>query len=705
MHPKTRWLTLFYFLVAFGFSVSYLYLPDYFQSLDARLHDFYLNYRGAQKAEREIVIVDIDEKSIASLGQWPWERKRIATIIQHLTDAKAGIIGLDMIFSEPDKTSPKQIAKHLTLKGVDLEDYDAILAEAIEHSPTVVGYLFDFAQTHHAEAPQIPAIFVQRHAKVGFIPEAQGVLPNIPIIQSHAYSSGYLNNLPDTNGMIRSIPLLIAYQGQLYPSLALEMYRLALGYTKVSVDYSEIGVERLTLGDRTIPTDRFGKLHLNFRGGAHSYRYLSAVDIYHNHFDPEAVAGKFILIGTSAYGLMDLRSTPMDSVIAGVEIHANALDNLLHHDMIYQPAWVEAFDLLSIWVVGFWLFFLLSRLSFLPLLVGFGVTLAGVVVLHYMLFVHAHILVNSIFLLGTLFVSLLVVLGINYLLESRQKELIRATFAKKVSASVADTLIAQGDQEVLAATMRNITIFFSDIRGFTGIAERLDDPQKLIDFLNLYMTPMTEIILSHEGTVDKFIGDAIMAYWNAPLDTQNHADKAVQSALAQHQALQKLNAHLATQHLPTIAIGIGINTGDAVVGEMGSQGRSDYTIIGDSVNLASRLEGLCKLYGAKIILSHATKEALTGVYHLRFLDTVRVKGKQEPVRIYEVLQHADRYATAYQEAQDYYQQGAFEKARGAFQALEAKAPQPLYRLYRERCERLLAEDSGTFDGVFTLDFK
>jgi len=299
----------------------------------------------------------------------------------------------------------------------------------------------------------------------------------------------------------------------------------------------------------------------------------------------------------------------------------------------------------------------------------------------------------------------MILTSLHYLFESKQKELIKNKFSKKVSKAVAESLIEQGDKDILEAKEKEISIFFSDIRGFTSISEELANPKKLIDFLNLYMTPMTQIITNNQGTVDKFIGDAIMAYWNAPLEVQNHADKAVQSAITQIKELEKLNISLKDKNLPCIDIGIGINSGLAVVGEMGSQGRSDYTIIGDSVNLGSRLESLCKSYGVKIIISEYTKEKLKEEYILKKLDKVRVKGKKEPVLIYEVLIYENTLVNEFEKALDLYQNGLFSDALIVFKKLYKKDATILHKLYIQRCEHFIKSPPKDFDGVFTFNTK
>ena len=353
MNSKYKVLISFFIFTTIALSSTYLFLPNYFQSLDNSVRDFYFRFRGPEKTNDNIVIIDIDEKSLKELGQWPWERDKVAQILTNLTNKKAGIIGLDIIFAEADKTSPQKLAKKWGLTSNNLPDYDYILSQTVASTPTILGYVFDFDKKNNKDAPQIPAIFIQKHkGEKEFLPIAKGVLTNINIIQDVAYSSGYINNIPDETGIIRSVPLMIKYHDIIYPSLAFEMFRIASNASKVTFNYSEAGIENVILSGQKIHTDRFAKLYLNFRGPFKSYKYISAVDVYNDKIKEKDIANKFILIGTSAYGLMDLRSTPMDSVIAGVEIHANLIDNLLNNDMLVKPTWAELADISSI-IMGF----------------------------------------------------------------------------------------------------------------------------------------------------------------------------------------------------------------------------------------------------------------------------------------------------------------------------------------------------------------
>lgn len=511
--------------------------------------------------------------------------------------------------------------------------------------------------------------------------------------------------------MIRSVPLLMRYDDDIYPSLAFEMVRIATQSEQVFVNYDEIGVESIMLSDRNITTDRFGRLYLNYRGPQGSFDYISAADIYQNRFDPKLIEGKFVLIGTSTPGLYDQRATPMDNVMPGVEVHANVIDNLIQGDYLYLPAWIEAADILIILFTALFFALVMAYLSAVWTAVVMLLLFITFYNMYFYLLFSKGIILNLLFPLLTIPIATLLVTLIHYFLESEQKRFIRKKLAKKVSGAVVEDLLKHTSEVVLEGKERETTIFFSDIRKFTELSEKIGSPRRLITILNSYMTPMVEEITKRNGTVDKFIGDAIMAYWNAPNKVALHADLAVQTALIQLEKLNELNKRLDKKHGVQIHIGIGINTGVVTVGEMGSQGRSDYTIIGDPVNLASRLEGLNKQYGTELLISASTREQLKESYTLRLLDLVRVKGKKRPVVIYEVLGRGEPdeelaielgyYHQAYRE----YMEKEFERSKELFETLFGEYGNKIYKLYAERSAYYLEHPEIEFDGVFTYNVK
>ncbi len=674
-------------------SMEYLFLQDtkFMNNINSSITDSAFIYRGELPADQRIMIVDVDEKSLKSLGQWPWSRNKIATILENLTNSGAAIIGLDMVFAEKDSSSPINIAKEANISIENLPDFDSILANTLSQTPTIAGFVFNFENNIKNEPPSNDAMFIQ-HGKdeQEHLFKAQGITTNVPILQQSAYSSGSFNTLPDSDGVVRYVPLLFSYDDSIYPSLSFEMIRTLLGEKKVEIFYDENGISGIKMGDLEIPTDEQGRLFINYRGGAKSYKYISALDIYNNSFEKKDIEGNIILLGTSAAGLLDLRATPYESVYPGVEVHANAIDNLINSDIIASPSYIRGKTIIaiiiSVLVSALIISFATPLLSF-GLIVGFLMLEMGY---FYNMLFEERLLPNFAYPLLSTLITIFVLTFIKIYFENRQKMMISEKFSKKVSPQVAAKLL-KSSKDHFSVSEVEVTIFFSDIRDFTSISEGFNNPKVLIDYLNTYMSPMSQIIIDHEGTIDKYIGDAIMAYWNAPVEIKNHADKAVSAAIKQIQALEILNKTLKEKSYPPIKIGIGLHTGNAIVGEMGSEGRSDYTAIGDSINLGSRIEGLCKTYGAKILISEQTKKQLTQTYQIREIDHVQVKGKERAVTIYEVLGFGDFEGKEqtinkhYLTAKTLYKETSFKEAYAEFFKAYELNDCKLFTLFMDRC--------------------
>lgn len=714
MFKKLKNYGLIGLIIFFACSIGYLYLPKSVQVFDDKLRDLMFVFRGPTPASKDVVIVDIDEKSLKELGQWPWSRNKFAKVLDNLAANGAGAIGLDIVFAEPDNSSPAKVLKEIGYDASNAPDYDRVAANAVANSPTILGYIFALENDGMKPigAPNVAAIVAEKNKpEVEFLASAHRAVMNTKIIQEAGYSSGFFNTIPDSDGIVRSIPMVLKYENRPFPSLSLEMIRAASGYKKIDVYYDENGVQGVVMGEMEIPTDRFGRLLINYRGPAKTFKYISAYDVYAGKVDKKDIEGKFILVGTSAAGLLDLRATPFDSVYPGVEAHANAIDNIIKGDFLYRPSWAEGANLALI-LAGVAITVTLTAYASAALgSVLFVIILFSFVGFEYYMLFHEGIVLNILFPFAAMLLSFMSLSLMNYFLESRQKEFIKAKFAKKVSPAVVEDLLKHSDMNSFEIKEKFVTIFFSDIRGFTTLSETMGSPKALIGLLNEYMTPMVDIIVDSKGTVDKFIGDAIMAYWNAPNEVQNHEDAAVTAAVDQIKSLKELNKRLIEEGKPTIEIGIGINTGDVTVGEMGSYGRADYTIIGDPVNLASRLEGLNKPYHSHIIISEFTKSGLKKPYVIRELDLVKVKGKNEPVEIYEVLDSGEptpefgaEYAR-YKEALGAYRASLFVEAMAIFKELHDKTGTFLYNVYIERCEHYIENPPTDFDGVFTFTTK
>lgn len=697
---KFLWQTLAALFLTLSLVYSYWTMPDFFKTLDSRMQDMLFMYRGAIPTSDKVVIVDIDEKSLKKYGQWPWPRDIFAQLIANLTNAGAGIIGLDIVFSEEDGKSPDKFAKLFGYDPKDVVNNDEILASVFAQAPVIGGYTFLFDGNYTGRDPTIPAIFIEENydpmlSTEQKIYEGKSIVLNIPVIQKSLYSSGFFNNVPDDDNIIRSVPLVMKYDMSIYPSLAFEMLRAYKNESQVIVHYNENGIEYIKMGDLVLPTDESGRFSVNFRGPGHTFKYISAADIIDNTFDPKDIDGKFVLVGTSALGLLDLRGIVYDSAFPGVEVHANLIDNVLEKDFIVknnETTVIDLFIIIGVTILSSALFALLRASLTIPTLIG--VLVALFCFYYYMLFTKGMIL-NILFPVLGLFLSFIFAVVIEYLFEGRKKELVMKAFAKKVSPAVMEELTKNPDVELLEAKDKEISISFSDIRSFTTISEHLGSPHKVIEMLNLYMTPMVQNIVEHEGTVDKFIGDAIMAYWNAPTDVENHADHALQSSIEQVNMLPEVNKKLKEKFDGLeINFGIGINTGVATVGDMGSEGRSDYTIIGDSVNLASRVEGLNKPYAAQIVITEFTKAQLTQEYPMRRLDFVQVKGKSEPVEIFEVFsdlryEKYQVFESEFNRAVDFYRDAKLEEAYPIFKELYNKYSDKVCSIFVDRCEHFM----------------
>jgi len=703
-------------IVIFLSLFAFLGYPSKFSQFEAKINDMMFLARGDITGDKNIIIIDIDEKSLKALGQWPWSRNKIARILQNLAGDDVGIIGLDVLFAEPDNSSPKKVLSELGISTIDAQDYDMKLANAIYKTPTVVGYAFSLISDgiKPAGTPISNSVIIEKNRpKKSYIIKPYRAILNLPIIQKKAHYNGYFNTIPDDDGVVRSIPLLMRFDGTLYPSISLEMLRVAMGEKSITVTYNNNGVESIRVGKLTIPTDIYGRMSINYAGGQRSYRYISAIDIYNNKIDKSLVQNKFALIGTSAVGLLDLRSTPFDSAFSGVEVHANAIDNMINQNFISTPFWALGANIFSIIIVTLLAFGLLL-IPYVFVSIFFLIILNFFLLyFHYYLMFSQGIVFNTLFPIATMDFLFFAGTVLNFYYENRQKKLIKSKFAKKVSPAIVEELIKNNTFDSKGEE-KEITIFFSDIRDFTHISEQINSASKLIDLLNDYMTPMVEIITNSHGTVDKFIGDSIMAYWNAPLATPMHADIALESSIKQIQKLEIINKKLKIENRPIINIGIGLNSGRCIVGEMGSIGRSDYTCIGDPVNLASRVEGLCKVYGAKIILTNFTKKLLRKEnYLIRELDTVRVKGKDKATTVFECfgmgnkswINFDENDKKKYNEALMLYKKLDFKKSLQLFKELNDKEEQNLYMLYIQRCQHFIEFPPKEFDGIFTYETK
>ncbi|XOF34965.1 MAG: CHASE2 domain-containing protein [Candidatus Electrothrix sp. YB6] len=685
-------------------------------TLRLKTFDLFLRLRPAPLLENRVVIVDIDSASLGQHGQWPWSRNQIAELLNKITAAGPAVVGFDILFAEPDRSSPK-------ISGYDVSFADLSLAKAMYNSPApvILGYAFtDPEVPAENHTPETGNFVFEGGNPAPFLHPFTGADVNLEILETAAQGSGSFNIVPDHDSIIRNLPLLVYYRQQVYPSLVLSMLQAAEGNgqtvtVKMDQEVRESGIRYVQAGpyQYQIPTTMHGELIVYFSGPARTFPYISAHDILSDNFDPAVLRNAYVLIGISAPGLFDLRAVPTDRVFPGVEVHANALNTILSRNFLQRPEWAKGAEMIYLLCISLVSFLLLPKIKATS---GVFLSLAifvGIILLSLYSFYYQNILIDityPVIITGVLFTFFT---SYNFFAEEKKTHQLRSAFSHYLSPDVVRELVEKKDRLVLDGEERELTILFSDIRNFTAMAEKMS-PDNLCSFLNQYMTPMTGAIMERRGTVDKFIGDAIMAFWNAPLDTPNHLQLACDCALSMLRELAELNRNWQKEGLSEVQIGIGLHFGQARVGNMGSQHRFDYTVIGDTVNLASRLEGLTKLYGVNILVSDAVARAMAqeNAFFFRQIDTVRVLGKKTPVTLYQLLA-ADVISAAmrqelrsHKQALTVYTAGDFQAAFSAFQKLQDRSPNDrLYSVYLERCRQLAAEPPAHWDGITDLHVK
>jgi adenylate cyclase len=650
-------------------TVAYLSHLPFLEEIELRTVDLRFRWRGPIPTQSKVVMAVIDEKSVNQEGKWVWPREKFTRLINKLSEAGASVGAFDIGFLEESDRSAlhtiTEIQKETRVLAPGnhaLETYldelsrkaesDRQLAQAIAASRTkiVLGYFFHMDQRDLAHVPEADfkahqerirksAYPLVRYSSPGAqaLPMIEAVMPqsNIEVISEAASYAGYFNMFPDPDGVVRWIPAVIKHNGMLYAPLSL-MALSAYGNYPLSVSMEEYGVEAVHVGPIRLPTDELGRLLINYRGPAKTFPHIPITDILNDRVPRQDLEGKIVMVGATAVGIYDLRVTPFGSVFPGLEIHANVADSILARDFLQQPSWAAFFDLAAMILMGLLIWQVQTRTGVLTGAAAAAVLFAGHIGICQYLFVSRGWILNMIYPLLVLGIAYLGITIFKYVVESRQKKFIRDAFSTYLAPTVVKKLIDAPESLVLGGEEREITAFFSDVQGFTSISERLS-ARELVELLNEFLTEMTDIILTNEGTVDKFEGDAIIAFFGAPNEMPNHAAVACRVCIQMQQRLSQLRAKWREQGRPELKMRIGLNTGIAVVGNMGSKQRMDYTMMGDSVNTAARLEGVNKVYGTYTMISASTyKEAATQIV-ARELDAISVVGKSEPVAVYELM--------------------------------------------------------------------
>ena len=636
--------------------------PAPLQELRVRTFDTFQVIDPRIKTQRPVTIIDIDERSLADprLGQWPWPRTRIADMVATLTRLGAVVMAFDVVFSEPDRLNPDIAAD--TFRNLDeatreklraLPSNDQIFADAIHQSRVVLGESGG-PDVHSDLDKNLP---VTGLAMLGddpqrFLYEFPGLLRNVRVIEEAAAGRGLFTIKPERDGIVRRVPMMMLAQDIIMPSLSFEMLRVASGSGTILIKADKAGITSVGVKGFQIPTDRNGQLWVRYAHHDPSI-YVSAVDLLDGRAPPEKIEGKLVLIGTSATGLNDIKTTPVSPVMPGVEIHAQVLESALTGEVLSQPSLARGFEFLGALVLGLLVIALAPNLGPAKL-VAFGALFASLLIgTSWYFYVHNRLLIDFTYpLLSTTAIYLTLIFS-SFVREQAQRRQIRSAFGQYLSPALVEQLAQSPEKLVLGGEERDMTIMFSDVRGFTTISETYKhDPQGLTKLMNRFLTPLTNAILARKGTIDKYMGDAIMAFWNAPIDDQEHQLNACEAAVDMLERIVDLNKQREVEaqngghvYIP-LNVGVGLNTGVCVVGNMGSDLRFDYSVLGDSVNLASRLEGQSKEYGFPIIAGSKTALAVKDKFAILELDFIMVKGKNEPEVIYAIAGREDTAQSA-----------------------------------------------------------
>ena len=718
--------------------------PIAVQELRLRSFDFYQVLKPREAKFRPVVIVDIDEDSLKQYGQWPWPRTLIAQLVTRLTELGVAGIGFDVLFAEPDRTSPAVMAKSYP----DLDDAtrdklsalpsnDEVLAAAIKRSRVVLGQSGEGVPLPNEQALGLTGFVTLGADPKPYLDTFPSLLRNIPVLEQAASGKGLFSFRPDRDGIVRRAPLAMSAAGNLVPALSTETLRIAFGQTSPVVRADEGGIFSIGIPGYELPTDGNGRVWVYY--GLHDKkRYVSAKDVLEGNVPPDRLQQRVVLVGTSAIGLLDLKTTPVDGAMPGVEVHAQVLEAALARRLVpptdpryeavsflYRPYETVLLEMSVIFVVGIAIVALAPLINALALLIVGGVGVGAMIAASWIMFTTKGLLIDATFPLMSSLAIYIALVFVNYFREQLGRQQIRSIFSQYLAPAVVEQMAKSGTMPELGGQSRTMSVMFSDVRGFTTIAEMYkDDPEGLTVLMNRLLTPLSNAIQGRKGTIDKYMGDAVMAFWNAPLDDPEHAVNACEAALDMLDQLDALNrerqieARANGQTFVPMKVGIGVNSGRCVVGNMGSDRRMQYTVMGDTVNVASRIEGQTKSYGVSILIGAKTAEALRDRYAVIELDSIAVKGKSEPEVIYTVLGRAEvaqspEFQAARQAVTDVLARYRAQDWKGAMAALAACrggkgrfALDEFADLFAERVELFQQAPPGAdWNGVFALQTK
>lgn len=720
----------------------------FLEIIELKTIDYKFATRGTKSPGKEIVLAVVDEKSLDMEGKWVWPRLKFADLVQKLSDAGVRVIGFDIGFHEPEDQGVihtisriQKTVKEININNKTLENYlhqlrqesdnDRLLSDKIKKSKAkvVLGWFFhsNLESLSHLGREQLKVyeenIRKSRYlytrsdysvdADLSYITEIEPE-PNINIISNAAEYGGFFNFLPDMDGSFRQIPAVLKFNERLYAPLSL----MVLSAYFEQPLHLEIGlkgqINRACIGNEIcIPTDEFGRIMINYRGEDKTFRHISITDILKGKIPPSELKDKIVLIGATAVGIYDLRVTPFSTNFPGLEIHANIIDSALSQDFIEPLPPYYLYNIFGIILTGLLLGFVLTRAGVISGALISLLTIAGYSLFCIFLFIKAGGILNMVYPILVMTLTYISVTAYKYFIEERQKRFIKNAFSTYIAPSVVKQLIDSPEKLVLGGEQRDITAFFSDVQGFTGISEKLSPPD-LVELLNNFLTEMTDIILKHEGTVDKFEGDAIIAFFGAPNKLENHAETATTACIEMQKRMAELREIWRYSQKPELKMRIGLCSGLAVVGNMGSKNRMDYTMMGDTVNTAARLEGVNKAYGIYTLISDSTFQSAGGRIFSREIDSINVVGKKEPITIYEPIDFRENVDDDILHAVDWYTKGLnsyrsldWKKAIDFFnKTLEIIPDDGPSKIMIERCIHFSEKPPGEgWSGTFTMRTK
>lgn len=740
---RQKWLNSFTVALLLTLISLYCYSLDlnFFQLLEFKGYDIKVRLRGSRPLTNQVVIVAIDEKSLQEEGRWPWPRFLMGKLVDQLSSAGAATIAFDIFFPEKETSVPlsilKQSIQESNFQQIDRKsmlswlekasDSDKQFALAIERSQRVVLSYFVYPTQNKAGATgenlndsYYDALENSQYAIVQRSDSEKNPAPlrsiyslgmNLPELTKASKASGFVSFIPEVDGVIRWVPMVMEFKQTLFPPLNLQALHQAT-QLPLGARIAPYGVSNIRLGDSDIPTAENGDFLVNFYGPAYTFTHLSATDVLSGKVGAAELENKIVIVGVTAAGAHDIHTSPYGPLYPGVEVHANIIESVLQNDFLKRPDWLRILDVGMI--LGSGLLFGLFSLFFKP--IAQGVVLAcgigGYLVVDYYLFSHMGLWVNSVYpVVNQIFVFSGIIVY-RFAFEEQEKRFIKKAFGQYLAPAVVNRLMDNPSLLKLGGERKVLTAFFSDVAGFSTISEKLS-PEELVELLNIYLTEMTDIILKYEGTVDKFEGDAIIAFFGAPVSYEDHARRACFVSIEMHNRLKALREQWKKEGKQQLFMRIGLNTGPMIIGNMGSKSRMDYTIMGDSVNLASRLEGVNKMYGTHSMISEFTYAHAKDHIEAREIDMIRVVGKTEPVRIYELLgkkgeldEQMKQILPVFAEGLQYYRNQQWKEAIDCFEkALAIKQDDNPSLTYFERCLALQNNPPPSWDGVFTMTSK